>query len=307
MIWHSCKRWIVLVSALALLTGCTGLLFQPMKQHLFTPDIVNTEYKDITIVSDKGIHLHGWRLLAQEDDNEKSHTAKKGNILFLHGNGENISTHFGNLYWLMQRGYDGYIFDYRGYGKSEGIPELDGVVRDVRAMLDYMISVTPPDQQLIVIGHSMGGALAIYAVATHPRKQRITALVTIEAFSDYRQVTRDVLGNSWLTWALQWPLSLTIDNSYRPLDYVADVSPAPLLIMHSKQDRLVPYYHALALYEQARQPKQFIDINSDHNHIFNIKANRRLLLEYLQQLSMQKRPGLSRGDDTARVLLEEYG
>ena len=184
----------------------------------------------------------------------------------------------------MQRGYDGYIFDYRGYGKSAGTPELDGVVRDVRAMLDYMIGVTPSDQQLIVIGHSMGGALAVYAVATHPQKQRITALVTIEAFSDYRQVTRDVLGNSWLTWALQWPLSLTIDNTYRPLDYVGDVSPVPLLIMHSKQDRLVPYYHGLKLYQQARQPKQFIEINSDHNHIFNVKANRRLLLDYLQQL-----------------------
>lgn len=278
------NKYLLTLFAISLLQGCTNLLFQPMKQHLFTPEIVNLEYEDVVIEFDNDLQLHGWRLLAQDSGADKGRAVKKGNILFLHGNGENISTHFGNLYWLMQHGYDGYIFDYRGYGKSEGVPELDGVVRDARAMLDYMISVTPPDQQLIVIGHSMGGALAIYAVATHPQKQRITALVTIEAFSDYRAVTRDVLGNSWLTWALQWPLSLTIDNSYRPLDYVADVSPVPLLIMHSKQDRLVPYYHGLMLYQQARQPKQFIEINSDHNHIFNVKANRRLLLDYLQQL-----------------------
>ena len=270
------NKYLLTLFVISLLQGCTNLLFQPMTQHLFTPDIVDMPYEGVYIESDRGLKLHGWQLLAKG--------GKKGNILFLHGNGENISTHFGNLYWLMQHGYDGYIFDYRGYGKSDGLPELDGIVRDVRAMLDYMMRITPADQQLIVIGHSMGGALAIYAVATHPQKQRIAALVTIEAFSDYRQVTRDVLDNSWLTWALQWPLSLAIDNTYRPLDYVAKVSPVPLLIMHSKQDRLVPYYHGLKLYEQARHPKQFIDIDSDHNHIFTVKANRRLLLDYLQQL-----------------------
>ena len=288
---YSSRTWFVLVITLSSVTGCTSLLFQPMKQHLYTPDFVNLEYEDIVIASDNDLQLHGWRLLAQAGDNDRQGADKKGNILFLHGNGENISTHFGNLYWLMQYGYDGYIFDYRGYGKSEGMPELDGVVRDVRAMLDYMMRETPADQQLIVIGHSMGGALAIHAVASHPRKQRITALVTVEAFSDYRAVARDVLGNSWLTWALQWPLSFTISNRYRPLDAVANVSPVPLLIMHSRQDRLVPFYHALKLYARAGEPKQFVEIRGAHNRIFRDNANRALLLESLQSIQKNPRPG----------------
>ena len=288
---YSGKVWAVLVITLTSVTGCTGLLFQPMKQHLYTPDIVNLEYEDVVIASDNELQLHGWRLLAQDSGANEGRAVKKGNILFLHGNGENISTHFGNLYWLMQYGYDGYIFDYRGYGKSEGMPDLDGVVRDVHAMLDYMIRVTPRSQQLIVIGHSMGGALAIYGVANHPQKRRITALITVEAFSDYRAVTRDVLGNSWLTWALQWPLSFTISNRYRPLDAVASVSPVPFMIMHSRQDRLVPFYHALKLYAQAREPRQFVEIRGAHNQVFRSTNNRALLLDYLQSIQKNPRPG----------------
>jgi alpha-beta hydrolase superfamily lysophospholipase len=269
--------WLVTV-LLVVCTGssCTGVLFQPLKRHYFTPGVVDVKYEDIYIESDKGLQLHGWKLLTQQQ--------KKGAVLFLHGNGENISTHFANLYWLTEYGYDGYIFDYRGYGKSEGLPEIDGVMRDVNAMLDHVVTHTASDQQIIVIGHSMGGALAIYAVSAYDSKHSLTALVTVEAFSDYRVITRDVLATSWLTWWLQWPVSLTIDNSYSPVEVVGDITPLPILIMHSRNDLVVPFYHAMRLYEAANLPKQFIEIDSDHSHVFNATSNRQLLVEYLQSI-----------------------
>ncbi len=267
---------LTVLLACALLSGCTAMLFQPMAQHVYTPDVVQLDYTDLALHTADGLILHGWKLMARGEH--------KGSIVFLHGNGENISTHFGNLYWLMYSGYDGYIFDYRGYGKSEGVAELDGVIRDAAAMIDHVIRQTPDDKKVIVIGHSLGGALAIHAVANSPDKDRIATLVTIEAFSDYRAVTRDVLATSWLTWALQWPASLTINNDYAPLDFVAGVSPVPLLILHSRRDRLVPFYHAERLYQAALSPKRLAEIDSDHNHIFNHEKNRRLLLDYLNAL-----------------------
>lgn len=202
--------------------------------------------------------------------------------MFLHGNGENISTHFANLYWLLEYGYDGYIFDYRGYGKSEGLAEIDGVMRDVHAMIHYTAEHTAEDKDLIIIGHSMGGSMAIHAVATTPWKKRITTLVTAEAFSDYRDITRDVLSTSWLTWWIQWPASLTIDNSYTPIDIIDQVSPVPLLIMHSRQDRMIGFHHAERLFEAAREPKylELMDYGG-HNNIFEIPENRQRLLRYL--------------------------
>jgi len=214
-----------------------------------------------------------------------SSTPRRGTILFLHGNAENISTHFATIAWLTQYGYDCYIFDYRGYGMSEGIPEINGIIRDVNAMISYVESHTANQDQFIVMGQSLGGAFAINALAHSKSKQRISAVITIGAFSDYRQITRDVLSGSWLTWILQWPVSLMINNSYSPLKSVSSVSPVPLLIMHSRNDRTIGYDHALSLYDSAKQPKRLIEIKGDHNQSFEFEANRKALLDYLGKLS----------------------
>lgn len=265
----SLSGFIVLV----LLSGCTNLIFQPMRPHYTSPDAHGVLYEDIYIKTADNVRLHGWKLLASHNTN--------GSVLFFHGNGDNISTHFANVYWLTEHGFDVYLFDYRGYGKSEGLPQLDAVISDVEDMLAYTVRQLPEDEKLIVMGHSLGGSVSIYGVAHSGYRDRIKALVTVEAFSDYHDIAQDMLATSWLTWLFQWPLSFTIDNSYSPLDAVAGVSPVPLLIMHSKYDELIPFYHAEALYFSARQPKKLQLVDSDHNHVFNKMENRELLLEYL--------------------------
>lgn len=258
------------------LLGCTHVFFQPMHKQLHTPAELDVSFQDIYLESEAGIRLHGWRMSTTQ--------AHKGTILFLHGNAENISTHFVNVAWLTSYGYDCYIFDYRGYGQSQGTPQIDGVMHDVDAMIEYVADHISDNDPFILMGHSLGAAITIYAAAHSPQHQRINAVVSVAAFSDYRAMARDILSRSWLTWALQWPLSFTIDNSYSPIEAVPKIAPVPLLIMHSREDEIIDFYHSQRLFAAAHHPKQFIEVKGDHNHTFNDIDNRQLLLNYLQQV-----------------------
>ena len=283
-------RSVFLVFCL-LLSACTNFLFVPIKPLPVTPDAAEIEYDDIYLDTADGKRLHGWKLHADGSWQEKGKLGKHrpnqksaGTILFFHGNGDNVSTQLPNTFWLVKEGYDLYVFDYREYGLSQGEAELDSTIDDMALMMKYTIDQLAKNEKLIVIGHSLGGAMAIYAVAHSEYKNRIEALITIEAFSDYHDVTQDVLSKSWLFWLFQWPLSFTVDNSYRPLDSIGLISPVPVAIIHSKSDEMIPMYHAERLFAAAKQPKTFLQINSNHSNILLSKENRQVLFDYLKTL-----------------------
>ena len=258
---------------LGMLSACTHLLFQPQRMQYATPDRLGVMYEDVALETAGRLKLHGWKLLAKGEVH--------GTVLFFHGNGENISSHFSNVHWLTDYGYDVYLFDYRGYGKSEGAAQLDAVINDAEIMIAYGVKQLLKNEKLIVMGHSLGGSLALHAVAHSQYKERVKTLITVEAFADYHKVTQDVLSTSWLTWLLQWPLSFSVDNSYSPSDSVALISPIPLMLMHSKEDKIIPYQHAQDLYAAAIEPKLLKQVSGGHNAIFNKVENRKILLEYL--------------------------
>lgn len=262
---------ILLFSASILLSGCSHVFFQPGKELLVTPDQLGIEYRDVYFSSNDNLQLHGWWFPAEE--------SSKALILFLHGNAENISTHSAAVYWLTRHQYDVFIFDYRGYGLSQGQPQLDGAINDIYHAMDYAAAHYPADKKIFLIGQSLGASLGIYALAQRP--QGINGAVFISPFSDYRVISRDMLASSWLTWAFQWPLSLTISNRYRPLDAVSQLPQIPLLYLYSEQDKVIHPRHVQALYQQSKTPK-FIDrVEGSHSNTFSHAANRKLLLEHL--------------------------
>lgn len=266
------------LACLLMATGCTNLVFQPTRVSYSDPARHGIEIEDLYIGSTDGVVLHGWHLPARGQ--------VRGSILFLHGNGENISSHVGSVYWLPAYGYEVFLFDYRGYGRSTGTVGIDGVMRDAGCMIAYARDHAGGGRGLTVLGHSMGGSIAIYALAKLPDRHAIDALVSVDAFADYRQVTRDALSRHWLTRLLRWPLSLTISNRYRPADYIGRLSPLPVFILHSVNDEIIPLEHARILYEAAGAPRYLYYLHGSHNQVLALDGNRRQLLAILDGLGL---------------------
>jgi len=272
---------IYLLVSILLLSGCSNLLFVPTKAFPLTPDGAGLLYEDQFIDTDDGLRLHGWKIFADEESIERR---GKGNILFFHGNGDNVSTQLPNTFWLAKEGYDLYIYDYRGYGQSQGVPDLDDTISDMELMIAHAVQQLPEDEKLIVLGHSLGGSMATYVVAHSAYRDRIAALITVEAFSDYHHVTQDMLAKSWLFWLFQWPLSFTVSNAYSPLDSIGLISPIPVCVIHSENDEMIDMYHADRLFEAAKEPKTFKLLDSYHSNILITKENRQVLFDYLTEL-----------------------
>ena len=280
----SLSRLIIAFAVLLGLGACTVLFFQPMRKHVNDPAAFGFTYRDIDFNAADGTRLHGWYFPAEGE--------LVGSVLFLHGNAENISTHFANVAWLAKSGFAVFAFDYRGYGRSSGSPDLDGLHLDVAAALDTLMALpeTDPDR-IVVLGQSLGGALALTAMAENPQKVRLRAVIVEGAFSGYPEIVREKLASFWLTWPLQGPLSLTIDGRYRPIDSAAALAPVPLLIIQGEDDVIIPPHHAEILFEAAGEPKTlWLLPGTGHIQAFATVGTRRRLVAFLQTLMADPRP-----------------
>ncbi len=246
-------RWgrgcLVLVLVLTQ-TGCASVLYFPSREMERTPAAAQLAYRDVTFNSLDGTPLHGWWLPAAGE--------VVGTVLFFHGNAQNISTNLAAVYWLPERGFNVLLFDYRGFGRSAGAPTMGGIRKDGRAALRYARSHTERGK-LVVFGQSIGGAIAIDALGREGT-DGIAAVAIDSSFASYRAITREKLGQLWLTWPFQWPLSLLMPDRYSPNRVVDRIGPVPLLILHGEADRVVPIHHGEALFDRASAPKRMIRV-----------------------------------------------
>ncbi|MGZ8256531.1 MAG: alpha/beta hydrolase [Gallionella sp.] len=269
-------RTLLTLCCLCCLSACTQVFFQPHHHLVNTPTQFGIAFQNETFHAQDGTELNAWFMPALG--------APHGTILFLHGNAENISTHFRNVAWLPAAGYNVLALDYRGYGASDGVSTLAGVQQDIDAAMRHLLTHPNVDaQRVAIMGQSLGGALAIFYSAHSAYREQIRAVISDSAFSDYRIVAREAMAKFWLTWSLQWLPWVAIDNDYAPLAAVAEISPIPLLLIHGTSDSVVNASHAHALYAAAKNPKQLLLTDTEHIQALSRPLVRQQLLEFLQR------------------------
>lgn len=134
----------------------------------------------------------------------------------------------------------------------------------------------------VLLGQSLGGALAIHYLAEHPQRQgQFKALVFDGVPASYRGIARHMLDGSWLTWPLQVPLSWLVPDDDRAIHSVARLSGAPMLFFHSIDDTIVPLENGIALYRQARPPKVLQLTRGGHVQTFAEATWQEVMLRFL--------------------------
>jgi hypothetical protein len=269
---------------MVLLAGCTQLFFQPHSYLIDTPKRHGIEYRIEDFQAADGTSLNAWFLPAEDKGGAKEDSEAKATILFLHGNAENISTHFRNIMWLPHEDFNVLALDYRGYGASEGTPTIAGMQLDIDAAMRHLLAHEGVDpNRIVILGQSLGGSLAIYYAAHSAYRANIRAVVIDSAFFDYRQIAREKLASSFITWPFQWLPWLTVDDDYSPADSVAAISPLPLLLIQGDQDAVVPLHHSQQLYERAKEPKErWVVPGAGHIQSLENEDVRKRLVKYLR-------------------------
>lgn len=256
--------------------GCAGQFFHPVRATLAPP--AGLRATDVRFRSADNTALHGWLLSPK--------TEPKGTVLFLHGNAGNIAEHVGSVAWLVPEGYAVFLFDYRGYGMSEGEPTIAGVHLDAEAALSTILSLpgATPDR-LIVFGQSLGGSVAVATVARSPLKDRVRAVVVEGAFSSYRRILGEKLLASVVA-APGWLLTpLLVDDSYSAERNIGAIAPLPVVVIHGTNDSVVPFSHGERLSAAASDPKGFwIVRGGEHIDAFSDPKVRKQFVDFLESL-----------------------
>jgi fermentation-respiration switch protein FrsA (DUF1100 family) len=208
---------------------------------------------DCWFTTEDGVRLHAWYAAAE---------SALATIVLSHGNAGNISHRIYLMRHLLRSGLNVLMYDYRGYGRSEGTPSEEGIYRDGRAAFDYAASLSTVDSSKIILwGTSLGGAVAV-EVAT----QRPAAGVILEStFTSARDVAR--VAYPFL------PVKFVIRAKFDSIGKIGKVR-APLLVMHGDQDSIIPIELGRKLYEAAPEPKEFYTIvGADHNDTYLVGAD----------------------------------
>ena len=235
-----------------------ALLFIMQERMVFLPDLpgrtlettpqrLGLAYDDVLFETDDGLVLHGWYVHARE---------ARGTVLFFHGNAGNISHRLDSIAIFAGLGLDVFIVDYRGYGRSEGRPGEQGTYRDADAAWRYLVSERGFDPARIVIfGRSLGGAVA----ARLATETRAAALIVESSFTSGEDMAARLYPFM--------PVRLLTRLRYPVVEYVAQ-NRNPVLIVHSREDEIVPFDMGESLYRAAAAPKTFLELTGDHNGAF---------------------------------------
>ncbi len=267
--------WSALQIILLVYLGLMALIYFRQSSLVFLPEMdrdyraspatVGLQFTPLKLATTDGETLDGWFVPAKPE--------ARGLVIFFHGNAGNIAHRLDYLRMFHELGLATLIVDYRGYGLSSGNPTEQGTYLDAEATWRHATQVLGfAPGHIVIFGESLGGAVATSLAA----KNRPGALVLASTFTSVPDMGADLYPIL--------PIRLLANIRYETLSRLSQIA-CPLLVIHSKNDDIIPFSHGRRLFEAARSPKQFIEIEGGHNEgfIFGREDWVRQLDGFLQQ------------------------
>ena len=243
---------IAVLLGLAMLNGLLwvaqpSMTFYPTRAIEATPAVWRLAFEDVSFPAADGTRLHGWFIPAP---------GARATLLFFHGNAGNISHRGDSIVIFHRLGWNVFIFDYRGYGNSEGTPSESGLYADAAGAWRYLTEtrrIAPGD--ITIFGRSLGAAVAV----KHAADVLPAALIVESTFSSARDFAHRVFPIlSRLVW-----LRYDFDSAARIKQVRCRV-----LVLHSPEDEIMPFVLGEKLFAAANEPKHFVHLRGDHNSGF---------------------------------------
>lgn len=226
-------------------------LYGPVREIAYTPGELELDFEDVTFTNSGGLRLNGWYVPAKDSE---------FTVLFCHGNGGNIAHRLDSINIFHSLGLSCFIFDYRGYGNSEGKPSEEGTYLDAGAAYKWLTEKrNVPPNHIIIFGRSLGGCIAAQLAG----KVRAGGLVVESAFTSYADIGQKFYPYMPVRWFARF--------SYRTIDYIRDVR-CPLMLIYSRNDEIVPFEFGAKLYEAANESKELVEIFGSHNDGFLVSG-----------------------------------
>ncbi len=214
-----------------------------------TPATVGLAYESLTLTTSDDVELDGWFLPVEQ---------ARGVIFFCHGNAGNISHRLDSLLLFHRLGYSVLIFDYRGYGRSQGRPTEAGTYRDAEAAWHYLVDKRRIEPgRIVLFGRSLGAAVAAQLATV----QQPGALILESCFTSVPDMAAELYP--------LFPVRLLSRLRYSVVDSLKKIS-CPVLVVHSPDDEIIPYSHGERIFAAARPPKAFLKLRGGHNEGFLI-------------------------------------
>lgn len=290
----------------------TRLIFFPKQEITTTPDDFQIYYEDvyISVSTQKGKSetIHGWWIprdnpsqnplqsqpgqtgvidrdftTIKSGENEQNLTKAGGVLLYLHGNGSNISANLNHGLRFYNLGLSVFLIDYRGFGKSTGkFPSELQVYQDTEISFNYLVQekgIAP--ENIIIYGHSLGGAIGINLASKY---QNIGGVIIEGSFTSLLEMT-NYLRRYWI-----FPINMILHQRFDSISKL-HLLKTPLFFIHGDADEVVPFYMSERLFAQAPEPKQlYIVPGANHNNLATVAGDDYLhrVREFLEQVWRNK-------------------
>jgi fermentation-respiration switch protein FrsA (DUF1100 family) len=228
------------------------------------PDAVGLAYEDVSLEATDGVRVHGWFVPG----------ASSRVLLYFHGNAGNISHRLHSIREFHDLGLSVFIIDYRGYGQSGGKSTEAGLYRDAEAAWRYLtetLGIAPTD--IILFGRSLGASVASWLAM----REDAGGLIVDSAFTSVPDIGQEAY--PWL------PVRLLSRFRHPTREYVSK-STCPVLVVHSRDDEIIPFHHGEAVFSAANEPKTFLEIHGGHNDAHEMSAEAYLsgIMQFLDSL-----------------------